>query len=47
MLYSKSFFILYIGICIFYSPSLNLSLPPFPLGDHNFVFYVYESVLIL
>ena len=40
--------ILYIVVCICQSQSPNLSLPPpfFPFGNHQFVFYVCESLSV-
>ena len=40
--------ILYIAVCICQSQSLNLSLPPlFPIGNHKFVFCIWDSVSVL
>ena len=40
--------ILYIAVCICLSQPPNLSLPPpFPFGNHKFVFEVCESVSVL
>lgn len=39
-------FILYIMLCIYQSQTPNLDPPPlhFPLYNHKFVFYIYESL---
>ena len=38
---------LYIAVCVCESQPPNLSLPPFPFGNPNFVFYVCESISVL
>ena len=39
--------ILYIVVYVCQSQSPDLSLPPFPVGNHKFVFYIYDSVSVL
>ena len=47
--YSRSFYlsVLYIVACVCQSQSPNLSLPPFPFGNHKLVFHICDSISVL